>query len=82
MSVRLRCKAARAVVAVAMAVPFLLPFAACGPTAADRALDRAEALMEERPDSAAVILDSLANSKITSSPDYHLLKCETRWQLD
>ena len=52
MSVRLRRKAARAVVAVAMAVPFLLPFAACGPTAADRALDRAEALMEERPDSA------------------------------
>lgn len=82
MSVRLRRKAARAVVAVAMAVPFLLPFAACGPTAADRALDRAEALMEERPDSAYSIIMSIDSISRQRNPKARLLESEARYMLD
>lgn len=60
----------------------LLPLPGCGPSATDRALDRAEALMEEHPDSAKSILDSLAGPRVVDSPDYRLLVCEARWRLD
>ncbi len=49
LAMRLLRMAVRRVTAALTALP--LQLSGCGPTATDRALDRAETLLEERPDS-------------------------------
>ena len=77
---RMRSVVAAAVLSVMTAL--LLPLPGCGPSTADRALDRAEALMEEHPDSAAGILDSIDQSSGFDQALFRLLDAQRRWLLD
>lgn len=56
---------------------FLLLFASCADTAYKNSMDKAEAFMETKPDSAMLILDSIDQDKLHSDKDrarYALLK--------
>ena len=76
----MRSVVAAAVLAVLAAL--LLPLPGCGPSATDRALDRAETLMEEHPDSAYGIIMEIDSMARQRSPRAKVLEYEGRYMLD
>ena len=73
---RMRSIAAIAVLSVLTAL--LLPLTGCGPSATDRSLDRAEALMEEHPDSAYGIIMEIDSITRQRSPRAKVLEYISR----
>ena len=68
----MRSVVAAAVLSVLTAL--LLPLPGCGPSATDRSLDRAEALMEEHPDSAYGIIMEIDCMERQRSPRAKVLE--------
>ena len=71
-----------AVAVLAVLAALLLPLPGCVPSATDRALDRAEALMEEHPDSAYGIIMEIDSMTRQRSPRAKVLEYEARYMLD
>ena len=72
----LRHVVVRVVTSVVLTVAILLSLEACGPAAANRALDRAEALLEEHPDSAGIVVDPCKALEIIDSIPTSSLKSD------
>ncbi len=75
-ALQLRHEVVRVVTSVVLTVAILLSLEACGPAAANRALDRAEALLEEHPDSAGIVVDPCKALEIIDSIPTSSLKSD------
>ncbi len=81
LAMRLLRMAVRVTAALALTT-LPLQLSGCGPTATDRDLDRAEALLEERPDSAFSIVMSMDSMTRSRNPRARILEYEARYMMD